>query len=91
MPAARRDKFADHIWQARRWQWVDPMKDINAAILAIGNGLASPQQIAMQTGRDIEDVLDDLADFMALAKSKGITLPYFGQMQGEPDTTDART
>ena len=91
LPAAKRDKFADHIWQARRWQWVDPMKDINAAILAIGNGLASPQQIAMQTGRDIEDVLDDLADFMALAKSKGITLPYFGQMQGEPDTTDART
>ena len=62
LPAAKRDKFADHIWQARRWQWVDPMKDINAAILAIGNGLASPQQIAMQTGRDIEDVLDDLAD-----------------------------
>ena len=91
LPAAKRDKFADHIWQARRWQWVDPMKDIRAAILAIGNGLASPQQIAMQTGRDIEDVLDDLADFMALAKSKGITLPYFGQMQGEPDTTDART
>lgn len=91
LPAAKRDKFADHIWQARRWQWVDPMKDINAAILAIGNGLASPQQIAMQTGRDIEDVLDDLADFMALAKSKGINLPYFGQMQGEPDTTDART
>lgn len=75
LPAAKRDKFLQHAWQGRRWQWVDPVKDINASILAIANGLASPQQIAAQTGRDIEDVLDDLARFQTMAKAKGVQLP----------------
>lgn len=75
LPAAKQSKFLKHAWQGRRWQWVDPVKDINASILAIANGLASPQQIAAQTGRDIEDVLDDLARFQAMTKAKGVELP----------------
>lgn len=78
LPAAKLEKFREHVWQGRRWQWVDPMKDIEAAVLAIANGLASPQQIAMQTGRDVEEILDDLAAFQAMAKSKQVALPAFG-------------
>jgi lambda family phage portal protein len=74
LPLAKRDKFADHLWQGRRWQWVDPLKDINASVVAIENGLASPQQIASQTGRDIEEVINDLAAFQALLAAKGVTL-----------------
>lgn len=79
LPAAKLDKFQAHVWQGRRWQWVDPMKDVESAVLAIGNCLASPQQIAMQTGRDVEDILDDLAAFQAMAKAKGVELPMFGK------------
>lgn len=75
LPAAKRDKFAQHAWQGRRWQWVDPMKDIEASVVAIQNGLASPQQIAAQTGRDVEEILDDIARFQALAKAKNVVLP----------------
>lgn len=87
LPPAKKDKFAEHVWQGRRWPWVDPKKDIEAAILSISNGLASPQQIAMQSGRDIEDILDDLADFKQLAESKGIALPWLGKPPAEASAT----
>jgi len=74
LPASKIDKFMAHSWQGRRWSWVDPMKDIQASILAIEAGLASPQQIAAQTGRDVEDVLDDIARFQEMVKAKGVTV-----------------
>lgn len=79
LPASKRDKFAEHQWQARRWQWVDPMKDIEAAIAAINNGLSSPQIIAAQQGKDVNDIIDDLARFEQLLASKNVTLPNRGK------------
>jgi lambda family phage portal protein len=78
LPVTKADKFAAHEWQARRWGWVDPLKDIEAARLAIISGVSSPQQVAAQYGMDIEDVLDSLAAFEAMAKDKGVTLINFG-------------
>lgn len=75
LPASKRSKFSAHLWQGRRWPWVDPVKDIEAAVIGINNRLNSPQQVAMQTGRDIEDVLDDIAVFQQLAAAKGVELP----------------
>jgi lambda family phage portal protein len=74
LPAAKLEKFLAHTWQGRRWQWVDPMKDIQAAIIAIENGLASPQQIAAQSGRDVVDIIDDIAKFRELLLEKGVEL-----------------
>lgn len=74
LPLAKKTKFVAHLWQGRRWQWVDPLKDMSASVLAIENGLASPQQIAAQTGRDIEEVINDLSDFQAMLKAKGVVL-----------------
>lgn len=74
LPAVKLPKFTEHLWQGRRWQWVDPLKDIEAAIVAINNGLTSPQRIAAQTGMDVEDVLDQIAEFQKMAKDKGVQL-----------------
>lgn len=74
LPATKFDKFSAHTWQGRRWPWVDPLKDIESAIAAINAGLDSPQRIAAQQGRDIEDVLDDIAAFQQMASDRGITL-----------------
>jgi lambda family phage portal protein len=74
LPASKLSKFREHVWQPRRWSWVDPLKDIKASIEAINNGLDSPQRVAAQQGRDIEDVLDDIAAYQAMVAAKGITL-----------------
>lgn len=73
LPVAKYDKFREHVWQPRRWSWVDPLKDMTAAVLGIQNGLTSPQRVAAQAGLDIEDVYDDLAAAKALAEAKGLT------------------
>lgn len=74
LPATKLDKFKAHTWQGRRWQWVDPEKDITASILAIRNRLASPQQVAAQTGRDIEDVLDDMQRFEQMLRDRNLSI-----------------
>jgi lambda family phage portal protein len=74
LPAAKRQKFMAHEFQGRRWQWVDPMKDIQAAVIAMENGLGDPYTIASQQGVDAEDVLDGIARFQEYAKARGVKL-----------------
>lgn len=78
LPAAKLEKFSAHEWQGRRWAWVDPLKDIEAGRLAVQSGISSPQQIAAQNGLDVEDVLDAIAAFEAMAKAKAVTLVDYG-------------
>lgn len=73
LPLAKLDKFLAHRWQGRRWQWVDPMKDIEAARLAVRSGVSSPQAIAAQTGVDFEDMLADIAAFEKAVADAGVT------------------
>lgn len=79
LPAAKLDKFLVHQWQGRRWQWVDPLKDIEASLAAIRGGLSTPQIVAAQMGLDIEDVIDSLAQANEMAKAAG--LPEYTQAQ----------
>jgi len=74
LPAAKLQKFMAHEFMGRRWQWVDPMKDIQASVIAVDKGLASPYKIAAQQGQDAEDVIDDIARFQEYAKEKNVTL-----------------
>jgi lambda family phage portal protein len=75
LPASKKEKFSVHTWQGRRWQWVDPMRDIEASLLAIRSGLNSPYIIASQMGLDLDDVMQDLARANANALKLG--LPAF--------------
>lgn len=74
LPAAKMEKFSQHEFLARRWAWVDPLKDVQASIEAIDNGLSDPYQIAAQQGIDAEDVLDAIKRYQDLIKEKGIEL-----------------
>ena len=77
LPIAKFEKFSEHSWLGRRWGWVDPLKDIEAARLSIKSGIASPQMIAAQSGVDVEDVIAALADFERIVKDSGVTLINF--------------
>lgn len=88
LPAAKLQKFLSHEFQGRRWQWVDPLKDIQSAVLAIENGLASPYTIAAQQGLDVDEVLRDIARFRATADKLGVPLGTQTQVAPEPDDDD---
>lgn len=60
LPLSKFDKFNAPLFQPRGWQWVDPLKDINANIAALNAGLTTRSQILSEKGRSFEDVLDEL-------------------------------
>lgn len=74
LPLAKFDKFNQPVFKARRWAWVDPLKDITAAEMAIALRLTSRRREADQAGADIEDILAENRDDEALAKKLGVSL-----------------
>ncbi len=75
LPIEKFDKFAQHAWKGRRWSWVDPLKDVNASVVAINNNLKSRTDIISENGLDIEDVFIQISKERELAKKYGINLP----------------
>lgn len=59
-------------WCARRWPWVDPLKDMQANILAMNNGLEAKRNIINYTGGDIDDIYSTIAADKKLAEDKGL-------------------
>jgi lambda family phage portal protein len=60
LPPSKLEKFAEHEFRGRRWMWVDPMKDINAAEKAVKNGWKTNTQIAADYGTDYGDNIEEL-------------------------------
>lgn len=48
----RIEKYREHDWQARRWDWVDPDKDSKTAARDIANKIKSPSQVIRERGGD---------------------------------------
>ena len=67
------DKMNQPKWCARRWPWVDPLKDMQANILAMNNGLEAKRNIINYTGGDIDDIYSTIAADNKLAEDKGLT------------------
>lgn len=57
----RIDRYSRISWQGRRWQWIDPRADVDAAISAKNNGLVSPSTIIREQGRDPQSVWAEAA------------------------------
>lgn len=52
----RIDRYSNVSWQARRWQWIDPGKDVEAAVDSKNNILTSPSKIIREQGQDPQTV-----------------------------------
>lgn len=67
------NRLSEHTFRGRRWQWVDPMRDVNAAVVAVQNGWKTDAQIAAEYGGDIDDNLEEVARLNNLKKKLGIS------------------
>jgi lambda family phage portal protein len=74
LSASKIEKFSAHAWQPRRWQWVDPLKDMETRVLAIEQGLTSRQAVCAELGTDFEDVLVQLKQEQEMAEKLGVKL-----------------
>lgn len=68
----RIDRYSQVTWQPRRWAWIDPRADVDAAIAAKNQLLLSPGQIIRENGRDPSDVWREIAADIAEMQAAGI-------------------
>jgi lambda family phage portal protein len=66
--------YAARRWRPRGWKWVDPLKDMQGAQLAIALGLDSRTRLSAEQGREFEDVVDELAEEIAYAAEQGVPI-----------------
>lgn len=74
LPFSKLAKFDRAAFTPRRWDWVDPLRDVKADAAAVEMGVLTPQEIIRDAGRDPDEVLEELAAWNALVKSHGLTL-----------------
>lgn len=81
-------------FQPRGFDWVDPEKDINAAMSAVGAGMDSLTRLTAERGRDIEEVFADRQREIQLAQTYGVPLntnPRKGANDGEDSSSEDAT
>ena len=78
------NKFADSAeFRGRAWNWVDPQKEMNAAISGMKAGILSLQDVASQYGKDTEELLAQIQRDKALMDQFGVKYalePYAAMM-----------
>jgi lambda family phage portal protein len=75
LPARTLQKLVDAAeFRGRTWGWVDPLKESEADVLRLKNGLTSRTELAVRAGREFDDILAELADEQAQMKAAGIVL-----------------
>ena len=82
LPSAKYDKFSDNVsFRGRGWNWVDPLKEINAAVVGLQNGVLSMQDVAANYGRDVEETFSQIARDKEMAQQFGLAMAFepFGQ------------
>jgi lambda family phage portal protein len=77
-PLSKYDKFAEHGFRGRRWMWVDPMKDMNAAKMARDHHWRTDSQIAEDLGGDYDENLEEAARAKESRKDAGLPEPISG-------------
>lgn len=89
IPATRFDKFFSATnFRPRGWQWVDPQKEINAAVEAMHNGIMSMQDVSNQYGRDVEETFSQWQRDQEMAAQFGLELaflPFGGNKANKPE------
>ena len=73
LPMRKFNKFNAPVWMPRRWQWVDPQKDMTANVLAVKAGFKAPSMVVAEMGYDLEDVYAAISRDKKMREEYGIT------------------
>lgn len=84
VPLREYDRFASKSeFRGRAWSWVDPQKEMTAAVLGLKNGILSLQDVASNYGKDTEELLAQIQRDKALMEQFGVQYalePYAAQI-----------
>ena len=70
-------KFTQDVtWRGRGFSWVDPLKEMNAAVVGLQNGILSHSDIAATYGRDAEETFAQIERDKETAEAFGLNMAY---------------
>lgn len=72
LPAKHIDRYKPHSFRGRRWQWVDPLKDMSAHEKAYLLKVRSRSSIIREMGDDPHEVFKEIAEENELLESLGL-------------------
>lgn len=76
LPFSKLSKFQKVEFRPRRWPWVDPLKDVQADVLAINNRLTTRTKVISEnTADDYEDIIKETAQEEQFAEDNDVELP----------------
>lgn len=85
LPLSKFEHFAGSVeFRGRSWSWVDPQKEINAAITGLKNGVLSLSDVASQYGKSVDELLKQIDRDRQLANEYDIKFafePFGGNME----------
>lgn len=87
LPSRDYRRYLDHNFTPRGWPWVDPLKDIQALILGLKNGLGSRTRGLAEQGIDFRAILEELEEEIGLARDKEVQISDSAPIV--PDNTPA--
>ena len=92
IPITKFDKFANSVtFIPRSFQWIDPMKEMQANIIGLQNGQVTMSDVQSSMGRDPEELFEELSREKALADQYNIETAFspYGATKTpvEPDIT----
>lgn len=76
-------KYQAVVWQGRRWSWIDPKSEVDAAVASKNNLLTSPGQIIREQGKDPSMVWAEVAADIAAMRAAGIEEVYIQLAMGQ--------
>jgi lambda family phage portal protein len=89
------ERYSVGKWIPRGWQWVDPYKETQAAVMGIAAALQTRDQVISDRGGDVEEVFEQLAEEDKMADEFGIDLvtklPARPTTQNNPAAVDDET
>lgn len=67
-------RSAEHVWLPRGWAWVDPERDITAAMLEVRAGFNTRSAVCAANGRTFEENIEQLAHEEDMADEYGVEI-----------------
>ena len=82
-------KYQRVAWKPRRWQMVDPNKEMQANETAFTHKIRSPQQVIIEQGGDPQEVLDEWRQWYDMLAERGLPEPpdMISKANKEPATS----
>jgi lambda family phage portal protein len=74
LPYSKFEKYCKPEWSARSWDWVDPKKDAEAAVIEINSGLKTRTDILAEQGRDFYEQIEIMKQEKEAMLEAGIEL-----------------